>query len=151
LSLGARDRYSMIYVEHCRGPATLTLSMDVGSRIPVATSAVGRAYLAAADAEERERFMRDTEDHNPRAWPHVRAGIEQAMRDHETLGVTRSFGDWQPEVNGIARAIDPGGGLPPMAISCGGPAATLSPEFLMNEVRPRLIEMARRLEAMLPR
>jgi hypothetical protein len=32
---------------------------------------------------------------------------------------------------------DPGGGLPPMAINCGGPAFTLSKEFLLGEVRPR--------------
>ena len=47
VSLGARDRLSMIYIEHCRGPSALTLSMDVGARIPLATSAIGRAYLAA--------------------------------------------------------------------------------------------------------
>ena len=41
----------------------------------------------------------------------------------------------------------PGGGLPVMAISCAGPAFSLSQEFLLNEVRPRLIEMARKLQA----
>jgi DNA-binding IclR family transcriptional regulator len=43
----------------------------------------------------------------------------------------------------------PGGGLPPMAINCGGPAFTLSKEFLLNEVRPKLIELVRQLEASL--
>ena len=44
-------------------------------------------------------------------------------------------------------AFNPGGGLPVMAISCAGPAFSLSQEFLLNEVRPRLIEMARKLQA----
>jgi DNA-binding IclR family transcriptional regulator len=141
----------MVYVEHCRGSAPLTLSMDVGARIPLATSAIGRAYLATIDERERRDVMAQVQEHDEAAWPQVRAGIERALKDHAKLGVTCSFGDWQKEVNGIARAFQPGGGLPPMAINCGGPAATLSKEFLLNEVRPRLIELTESLEATLPR
>jgi DNA-binding IclR family transcriptional regulator len=151
VSLGARDRLSMIYVEHCRGPSALTLSMDVGARLPLATSAVGRAHLAAIDAAEREAILAEVKADDPKAWPAVKRGIEQALKDHATLGVTCSFGDWQPDVNGIARAIQPGGGLPPMAINCGGPASSLSKDFLLQQVRPRLIELTQRLEATLPR
>jgi DNA-binding IclR family transcriptional regulator len=151
VSLGARERFSMIYIEHCRGPAALTLSMDVGARIPLATSAIGRAYLAMIDESERRAIVADVQSHEPAAWPKVRAGIERAVRDHAKLGVTCSFGDWQKDVNGIARAFHPGGGLPPMAISCGGPASSLSKDLLLGQVRPRLIELTQRLEATLPR
>jgi hypothetical protein len=34
-----------------------------------------------------------------------------------------------------------------MAINCGGPASSVSPQFLLDEVRPRLIEIAARLES----
>jgi DNA-binding IclR family transcriptional regulator len=151
VSLGARERFSMIYIEHCRGPAALTLSMDVGARIPLATSAIGRAYLAVIDESERRAIMAEVQTHDPAAWPKVRAGIERAVKDHTRLGVTCSFGDWQKDVNGIARAFHPGGGLPPMAISCGGPASSLSKDLLLDHVRPRLIELTQRLEATLPR
>lgn len=151
VSLGARDRFSMIYIEHCRGPSALTLAMDVGARIPLATSAIGRAWLAAIDEEQRREVMAQVQEQDPAAWPKVRAGIERAVKDHAKLGVTCSFGDWQKDVNGIARGLHPGGGLPPMAISCGGAASSLSKEFLLQEVRPRLIEMTQRLEATLPR
>lgn len=151
ISLGARDGLSMIYIEHCRGPSALTLSMDVGARIPLATSAIGRAYLAAIGEPERRGIMLQVQQHDEAAWPKVRAGIERAVKDHEKLGVTCSFGDWQKDVHGIARALHPGGGLPPMAISCGGSASSLPKEFLLNEVRPRLVELTRRVEATLPR
>ncbi|WP_408230172.1 MULTISPECIES: IclR family transcriptional regulator [Paraburkholderia] len=65
-------------------------------------------------------------DHNSAldhvAWPKTRRGIEKALDDYHTLGVTTSFGDWQKEVNGIARAFQPGGELPIMAINVGGPS-----------------------------
>lgn len=151
VSLGARDRLSMIYIEHCRGPSALTLSMDVGARLPLATSSVGRAYLAAIAAAEREAILAEVKAREGAAWPAVKRGVEQALKDHATLGVTCSFGDWQPDVNAIARAIQPGGGLPPMAISCGGPASSLSKDFLLQQVRPRLLALTQRLEATLPR
>lgn len=151
VSLGTRDRLSMIYVENCRSSAALTLSLDVGSRIPVATSAIGRAWLAAVSERERADVMERVQELDEFAWPDLRAGIERAVADHRSLGVTCSFGDWQKDVNAIARAFSPGQGLPPMAINCGGPSFNLSKDFLLNEVRPRLIDVAHRLEAALLR
>jgi DNA-binding IclR family transcriptional regulator len=150
VALGVRDKLSMIYVENCRSAAALTLTLDVGSRIPVATSALGRAWLAASSVQERTDFMEQVRDIDDVAWPGIRAGIERALQDYETLGVTCSFGDWQPEVNGIARAFHPGNGLPLMAINVGGPSFHLSRQFLIEEVRPRLIELVARLERALP-
>ncbi len=59
--------------------------------------------------------------------------------------------DWQPDVNGIACALRPGRGLPPMAVSCGGPASSLSKDYLLNEARPLLIEIVAEIEATLTR
>ena len=47
------------------------------------------------------------------AWPDILAGIERARQDHDSLGVTCSFGDWQRDVNGIARANALAADLPP--------------------------------------
>lgn len=151
VSLGTRDRLSMIYVENCRNASALTISLDVGSRIPVALSAIGRAWLAAVSERERQDFMERAEEFDAQAWPGIRRGIDQALADYAGLGVTCSFGDWQKDVNAIARAFQPGGGLPPMAINCGGPAFSVPREHLLQEVRPRLIEMVARLEAALGR
>lgn len=151
VALGVRDKLSMIYVENCRSAAALTLTLDVGSRIPVATSALGRAWLAAIADRERTEFMEQVREIDDVAWPGIRSGIERALEEYRSLGVTCSFGDWQPDVNGIARAIHPGNGLPLMAINVGGPSFHLSREFLVDDVRPRLIELVARLESALPR
>lgn len=151
VSLGTRDRFSMIYVENCRSSALLTLSLDVGSRIALASSAIGRAWLAAIPEDERRAVLEQLRAHDEQAWPEVQAGIDKALQDYRTLGVACSFGEWQRNVNAIARAFQPGGGLPPMVINCGGPSFNLSPEFLLNEVRPRLVEMVSRIESALYR
>ena len=83
------------------------------------------------------------------AWPSIRAGIERALQEYRETGCVGSFGEWQSDVNAIAVPLRPGGGLPPMAINCGGPSFTLSKEFLLTEVRPRLLALVKQLEASL--
>lgn len=151
VSLGVRDKLSMIYVEHCRSAAALTLTLDVGSRMPIATSAIGRAWLAAAGEHQRQEVVDQVRELDDLAWPAIDRGLRRAFRDYAELGVACSFGDWQKDVNGIARAFVPGNGLPLMAVNVGGPSFTLSPDFLLGEVRPRLLELVARLEYTLPR
>jgi DNA-binding IclR family transcriptional regulator len=150
VSLGVRDKLSMIYVENCRSSAALTLTLDVGSRMPLAASAIGRAWLAAVPEEQRLQALAQVRELDHLAWATVKAGVDKALEDYQTLGVTTSFGDWNKEVNGIARAFDPGNGLPMMAVNVGGPSYNLSPDYLLNEVRPRLLQLVRAIEEELP-
>jgi len=151
VSLGVRDKLSMIYVENCRSAATLALTLDVGSRIPVATSAIGRAWLALAPDQDRREYLAQLRAHDEAAWPGIQKGIQKALLDYRMLRVACSFGDWQKDVNGIARAFDPGNGLPIMAINVGGPSFKLSREYLLEQARPRLLELVTELESALPR
>lgn len=145
VSLGMRDRLSMIYVENCRSQAALTLRLDVGARIPVASTAMGRAYLAEISANERNDIMERVRDLDELAWPTLRDRVNRAVDEYRTLGCCTSFGDWQPDVNAIAIAFRPSENAAPLSINCGGPAFNLSPEFLLEEVRPRLIELVAQL------
>ncbi len=151
VSLGTRDRLSMIYVENCRGAGVPAPSLDVGSRIALATSAMGRAWIAAASDKERGAALDQIRARNKNSWLAIESGLARALQDYRSLGVSCSFGDWQHNVNAIGRALQPGDGLAPMVINCGGPALTLVPEFLLHEVRPRLLDIASRIEALLRR
>lgn len=146
VSLGARQRLSMVYVEVCKGNAVLSLNSEVGMRLPVATSAIGRAYLAVCSDTERADLMEQIRELDHLAWPAIKQGIDKSLALWQESGVCGSFGDWQPDVNGIAAGFRPGNGLPPMAINCGAPAFKVSPEYLLSEVRPRMIELVRRIE-----
>jgi DNA-binding IclR family transcriptional regulator len=150
VSLGSRDRLSMLYIDAVRASAAVTLSLESGARIQIATSAMGRAYLTAIPENERDDIMervRELADVN--RWPELQQGVAKALRDIRELGVCCSFGEWQKDVNAIAVPVRPGGGLPPMAINCGAPAYMVSHEFLLEKVRPRLIALANELETSL--
>lgn len=148
VSLGMRDRLSMIYVENCRSESALTLSLDVGSRIPLASTAMGRAYIAACSETEREALLAKVREREPEQYGRVAEGVERAMEEQRTLGCCTSFGEWQKDVNAIAIAIRPQTGRPIMAINCGGPVYNLSRDFLLGEVRPLMLALGERLQAL---
>jgi len=148
VSLGLRDRLSMIYVENCRSESALTLSLDVGSRIPLATTAMGRAYLAACTEAERAALLERIRALDEAAWPRLREGIARALAQHAETGCCTSFGEWQSDVNAIAIGLRRPDGRSAMAINCGGPGFKLSPAYLLDEVRPQLLALAARLQGM---
>jgi DNA-binding IclR family transcriptional regulator len=147
VSIAMRDRLSMIYVEVCRSSAALALALQVGSRMPLAVSAIGRAYLVRASEQERKDILGRAQELDETAFEAMRDGLARGLEDHARHGCTTSFGDWQKDVNGIAVAFLPIGGSALMSINCGGPSSSVSPEFLLDQVRPRLIEVAARLES----
>src|SRR5258705_2113572 len=52
VAVGARDRLSMIYFGQSRNGLTLGVQLDVGSRIPIATTPMGPAQLLATPSDE---------------------------------------------------------------------------------------------------
>jgi DNA-binding IclR family transcriptional regulator len=145
VSLGMRDRLSMIYIENCRSQAALTLRLDVGARIPIAQTAMGRAYLAETTSSERNDILERVRELDEFKWPAIHDGVMRAMEEYRTIGCCTSFGDWQPDVHAIAVAFRPSNGSQILSINCGGPAFNLPPEYLLNEVRPKMLELMERL------
>lgn len=146
VALGARDRMEMIYLEVCRGPATVTLRLDVGTRIPLAQSAMGRALLAALPEKEREFFMGHIKLRTDDAaeYSKIEKGVGQAIRDIAEHGFCMSVGDWRKDVNAV--------GVPLIThdqnvycLNCGGPAFRVSRKTLEKEYGPRLVEVAKRI------
>ena len=147
VSLGSRDRLDMVYVESCRSDSTVTLRLDVGAHIPIATTAMGRALLAGMPAAERAYLMGHLVKHYGEAWPQVEAGIRQAVADYRTLGFTISTGDWQREVHAVGVPLNAPDGSGLLALNCGGPSFMLDRDRLVGDIGPRLVALARNIEA----
>lgn len=144
VSLALRDRLSMVYVESVRSSASVTLQRGVGTRLAVATSALGRAYLAGLPEAERVVLLDEIRRRDEDAWPRLHAGIELALRDHETRGFCISMGEWDKDVCGVGVPFRaPDGTM--MSFNCGKPAFKCSREYLENELGPALVELVRKV------
>ena len=73
VAMGGRDQFSMIYVACARSEGIVSLQLNVGSRISLARSSMGRAYLAATAPQEREAILRGIEARpDTDRWPSFR-------------------------------------------------------------------------------
>lgn len=144
VSIGVRDRLSMVYVETVRSSSPIALQHGVGARLPLATTSIGRAYLAAAPESERNFLLDQIRIRDEAQWPRIKAGIEQGFRDYAEHGFCLSMGDWNPEIFGVGVAIaGPDDSI--TAFNCGGPAFVLTREKLENDVGPRLVNLVKRV------
>ena len=147
VSLGSRDRLNVVYVEHCRSTAAVTLRLDIGSRLPLATTAMGRALLAALPEGERRYLMGHMARREPEKWPRIQAGIEQAIEDYHTHGFVLSVGDWDRDVSAVGVPFIPSDGSGILAFNCGGPSFLLPRQRLLLDLGPRLVNLVRNVEA----
>src|SRR5262249_53217456 len=122
VAVGGRDRHSMIYFGQSRNGLTLGVQLDVGSRIPIATTAMGRAYLWALPADERTSLLRELREHYGSRWPKIRDGIERSGETIAKHGFALSAGEWQDDVHAVGVALKLNDGTGPYAFNCGAPA-----------------------------
>jgi DNA-binding IclR family transcriptional regulator len=148
VAVGGRDRLSMIYFGQSRG-MTLGVQLDVGSRIPIATTAMGRAYFWALPEEERTTLLRDLREYYGTRWAKMRDGLERAGETVAKHGFTISAGEWHDDIAAVGVALKLNDGTGPYAFNCGAPAFRFTEDRLRNDIGPRLLTMVRTIEAAL--
>jgi DNA-binding IclR family transcriptional regulator len=149
VGLGTRENDSMVYTDTCEGTALVGLRLFAGSRIPMVSSAMGRAYLAGLGTQERDSVFADLRKVNGANWPAIEKSLMRAIADVERVGFCLSAGEWQQDIHGVGAPIrDPAGG-PAYALNLGGPAYLLPTRLLKEELGPRLAQVARDIEKQL--
>src|SRR5690606_15049166 len=79
VALAIPNRTSMIYLEICRAGSAVNSVMGVGTRLPMVTSAIGRAYLVGVDEAERKALMEKIRERKPQQWEASREMIDKAL------------------------------------------------------------------------
>ena len=143
ISMGMRDGAHMIYVERVRSSAPVVLQQDIGTRIPIALTALGRAYLAGLPDAERAALLEELRVLTPQdRWPSVHKGIERELERYRRKGYCFG-GGWDPEITGVAAPLAlPGRAL--LAMSCAG-SRSLLPDRRLAAIGERLKGLVRRL------
>jgi DNA-binding IclR family transcriptional regulator len=148
VGLGIRHQRMMLYIEACEGSGLIGLRLFNGSRIPIITTAMGRAYLARMDEDDREDLLAELKPSFGSEWPTVLVGLQKAMRDMERYGFCTSLGEWQAYINGVGTAIRLSDGSS-YAMNLGG-AAQLLPERELVEVHgPKLAAVAQQVRRLM--
>ena len=141
VSMGMRDGAHMIFVERVRSSAPVVLQQDIGTRIPIATTALGRGYLAGLpEAERKALFEQVRATSAATAWPTIRKAVEREMERHRRKGYCFG-GDWDAALTGVAVPLVLKGRTV-LSVSCAGARAQL-PDTRLAAIGERLKEIGR--------
>jgi DNA-binding IclR family transcriptional regulator len=141
VSLCARDRLDVVIVESCSGElAPLSLNLQVASRVGLASSPMGWAFLAALPEVERYYLMENLERRVPREWPRVQRRLGEAVAQVHELGYCASFADRNLETGTIAAPLLVEGEAP-LVLCCIGASSQITRARVGRVLAPRLLAL----------
>lgn len=146
VQLGVRDGVDMVVIDTIRPRSAVILSRaDIGSRMRIATSAMGRAYCASLPLAERRALLGALREASGAEWPQVSERMDAALAEHAREGYCSSLGEWHPDINALGFTLrGPRGEV--YGASVGGPAFTLTKQMLVEKVAPKLLQVQREIE-----
>jgi DNA-binding IclR family transcriptional regulator len=144
-ALGEAHRGDVIYVAVQRSRENVSLTMHVGSRLPLFRAAIGRAILVAMTEDSRQAALCAADRDDPGGACARRQSLERALGEFEARGFCTGYGDWRTDVNGIAVPVVSLDGSRIWGLNVGGPSFHVKKKQLESVYAPRLIEAARRL------
>lgn len=125
------------------------MQLEIGSRIPMATTAMGRAYLLSAPDEERDELLRTIREQAGTRWSKIRAGIERSAQTLAEHGYTISAGEWQEDIHAVGVPLLMNDGTGPYAFNCGAAAFRFTEDRLRADIGPQLVAMVKNIQAVL--
>lgn len=149
VALGVLYRNSALYVDISRGNASFTVQLDIGSRIPLATTAIGRALLVAMPEADRAVLLDQLPEQYGENWRSVADGVAKAMEDYRRSGFVLSRGEWRSDIYAVGAPLVAADGSGIYAFNCGAPPQHFSADRLESEVGPLIANLARVVDATL--
>lgn len=151
VALGVPSDLSIRYIELARRPEAIVLNLDVGAKIPLAQTAIGRAYLANLPESARAAVIDRLKAEQPEVWAQQAEHVARAVEAYDAQGYAQSFGDWRPELHAIATAIHVGQEAEPLFLSVSGLSSVLTPELARSLYAPAMLGSARTIETRMRR
>jgi DNA-binding IclR family transcriptional regulator len=148
VSVGARDRLQVVYVETA-GAQTNATKPGIGSTRPILRTAMGRALLRAHPTEERLALERRLQQSMPQEWEQYAPGLARCYDEVDQRGFCLVAHEWRQTLAAVAAPMKaPLHGLH-LAFSVTVPSYADEAKDLESRLGPRLVELVRRIEAML--
>ena len=144
VSLGARDGLNMLYLQRCQGSSIILADLSVGSRVPLAYSATGWAYLVALSEKDRKQLLSEVRASDRQKWTAIEPSFEASLRDFRKTGYVVNLGSLHPQVNAVAVPVPSQDGSTLLTISSGGISSVFTSKVL-HEVGSELKALAEKL------
>jgi len=143
--LAVRDRLDMVVIDAIKPRSAVLVSrLEVGSRMDLSRTAVGRAYLAALADTDRQNLLMGLQAAAGDEWGHIGNRLQAALQETAEQGFAIATGEWHEGLNAIAAGfIGPSGER--YAVNCGGSAHQCPRDWLVSRAAPALLETIDRI------
>lgn len=145
VAIAIRDRMDMVCIEVTRPGDRTGHPIDIGRSYSMCGTAVGRAFLAACGPAERQSLINQIQVKVPQDWARHQARLLDNLSQYASRGCCTSVGEVYPDVQAVAVPLGRLERGELAAINVSFQRRRLDERWLLDEVAPRLLALARRL------
>lgn len=142
VTLGTAEGDGILVLEHCASLMTPDVRVRPGWLLPMANTALGRAYLWAQTPERRADYLAKPEPGNQSSESRLRKDIELAFAELDRFRFCRAFGSWRRDTLAIGTPIVMRQDEQVLALACGNVSRAANARELAEKGGPALLRLA---------
>ena len=147
VNLATEVEGEMRYHACCRSPARLSVNLQVGSAVPVARTAIGRAFYAASSPARQAVIHNNLQEHlSTEDYTHAQTALASAAGHYAVHGYTISDGEFSTDILAVAVGVfDVATGQYAYSLNASVPSANWESEEYAAMIVPKLQALAERI------
>ncbi|WP_296211684.1 helix-turn-helix domain-containing protein [Psychrobacter sp. UBA3480] len=147
VNLATEVEGEMRYHACCRSPARLSVNLQVGSAVPVARTAIGRAfYTVSTQARQAIIISNLKENLSVEEYNDAQTALASAAEHHEKYGYTISDGEFSTDILAVAVGVfDVATGQYTYSLNASVPSANWEADDYAAMIVPKLQALAERI------
>ncbi|WP_025651257.1 MULTISPECIES: IclR family transcriptional regulator [unclassified Psychrobacter] len=147
VNLATEVEGEMRYHACCRSPARLSVNLQVGSAVPVARTAIGRAFYAASSQARQAVVISNLQENLPvEEYNDAQTALASAAEHYEKYGYTVSDGEFSTDILAVAVGVfDVATGQHAYSLNASVPSANWEADDYAEMIVPKLQTLAERI------
>jgi DNA-binding IclR family transcriptional regulator len=146
VSIGVAFGLDMVYLETCACPTSTLARPDTGAVRSIASTAMGRAWLASLAPAGLAELKAALKRGRPEEWQRCQAGVKESMDQYAKRGFAVNLGDAGLGVFGVGVHSRIRYGQRALVFNCALPGRQSSAARLLRDAGPALIALVRGAE-----
>ncbi|MGP5203138.1 IclR family transcriptional regulator [Psychrobacter aquimaris] len=147
VNLATEVEGEMRYHACCRSPARLSVNLQVGSAVPIARTAIGRAFYAVSSQARQAMITSNLKENlSDEDYIHAQTALTQAAQHYEQYGYTVSDGEFSTDILAVAVGVyDVATGQYAYSLNASVPSANWNADEYAAMIVPKLQALAERI------
>ena len=147
VNLATEVEGEMRYHACCRSPARLSVNLQVGSAVPVARTAIGRAFYAVSTQARQAVIINNLQENlSGEDYDHAQTALASAAEHYEKYGYTVSDGEFSTDILAVAVGVyDVATGQYAYSLNASVPSANWEADDYAEMIVPKLQTLAERI------